>query len=142
MYTNSGTFSFLWPTIYDFDSAVAAARIGSTGAGIVALITAGLSSYQLLQLGTASSDLIYGYVGAALYALLGIGIWRLWRWAAVCALLMYWADRLLMIIATRPSAIGLAILALFTLIFISGVRGTFAAAKERSEDSGAAPHDA
>jgi hypothetical protein len=123
MADNSGPFKILWPEIDDATSAKAAANLGAFGAGLFALITAGVVTYRALQAPSASPALA-GYIEAAIYALLAFGIWRLWRAAAVIAFILFLAEQVVAGIHAH-AMVGFVMPSLLTLFLISGVRGTF-----------------
>ena len=64
-----------------------------------------------------------GYIDAAIFALLALGIWRMWRSAAVIALCLFALEQILAGLRAH-AMVGLIVPIILTLFLISGVRGT------------------
>jgi hypothetical protein len=125
----------LWPTVGDEQAAVLAARQGFHAAVYCSIVTAifavlGGFGFQIMDFN------LWNLTDAALMALLAFGIHRMSRTAALTALLYYVACRIdLWIEYGFQSPI---IAALFILMFLSAVRGTFAHHRFKAETRGAA----
>jgi hypothetical protein len=112
----------LWPEIIDEDSARKAAQYGfiaSAWLSLVTLVCALLDRLGILSTGISPSSLL---IDAALFALIGYGILRMSRFAALSGLLIYVTEAILDYFHGGrihwPAA-------LFVLLFVNGVRGTF-----------------
>jgi hypothetical protein len=124
MADNSSPFRLLWPDIDSAASAKAASRLGVFAAVACCLLAAGAATYALLSpQSAADSASASAYIDAGIFALLAVGIWRMWRAAAIIALLLFLVEQLLAALRTH-SLIGFVVPILLTLFFISGVRGT------------------
>jgi hypothetical protein len=112
----------LWPEVIDDDSARKAARYGfiaSAWLSLVTLVCALLDRLGILGTGISPTSLV---IDAALFALIGYGILRMSRFAALSGLLIYVTETIL------DYSHGGRIhwpAALFILCFVNGVRGTF-----------------
>ncbi len=123
----------IWPKIVDAESAWVCAQFGYRAALIVAAIIAALSFLALLGYpawGFKAADLIT----AATFGVVGYGIHRLSRAAAVISLILFplWAIKTYAVLIEEGHDIGfLGVLAaiFFLLYFIHGLRGTFASYK-------------
>jgi hypothetical protein len=95
---------------------------------IAALIVSGVTTLMILFASGALGIDAWGFVDVVLMLIFAFGIRRLWRWAAVAALLLFALGRLLMV-ADHPESLSpgsiLVTLALVNM-FVNGVRGTFA----------------
>ena len=117
---------WLWPEIIDLESARAAARDARNAAIFVAVATVvfvllSIMGTEFLQpLGLDA----WGFVDAAIFLVVAWGIHRMSRTAAVAGLIIYIAERLLIMLEAGSRGIILTII--LTLLFIHGVRGTFA----------------
>jgi hypothetical protein len=108
-----------WPDVDSVAGADEAITLGYTAAFAVAIVTAVLS--LIPGLGSAA-----GLVDAAIYGLLGLGIQRKWRTAAVAAFLLFVAG----VVFSVASGQGVGILAAFVFVgLVNGVRGTMVRAK-------------
>ncbi len=108
----------VWPTITDLESAKGAARQGFWAAIIAAVVTAVV--VVLVQAGFQVFDVsIEALVDAALFAIVAWGIHKMSRTAAVGGLVLnIWSWSI-----QGPG--GLVWAAIFTLMYINGIRGTF-----------------
>jgi hypothetical protein len=132
--------NIFWPRVDTEDFARAACRNGGGMALIVAVIT-GLFS----GLGAAGVEFavnlgmdVWGFADAALFALCGWGMFRCSRAAAVAALLVFVAARIMLL---RSGVSAGSILAIFVILtFVGAVRGTFAMHRLRQEAAGPGTH--
>jgi len=103
-----------WPDVRDVEGASEAIKLGSWACFIVAALTAVMAVFGLLGASV---------VDAVVFALLGVGLLRKWRTAAVVGFALF--TRNIVISVGRGQAMGaLAIILIFC--FASAVRGTFA----------------
>lgn len=111
----------LWPEIVDGGSAAKAAQYGfvaSAWLSFVTLVYALLDRLGILRSGLSPASLV---VDAALFALIGYGILRMSRFAAVSGLLIYVTETMLEY--SREGKVHWPA-ALFILLLVNGVRGT------------------
>ena len=113
--------SIFWPVIVDEGTARKAARHGAAICGFSAAVTLLIA---FAGFGFAENEFEkYGLiVSSIIYAALGLGILRMWRAAAIMALLLFVGDTIVGIINSGVKQLGGMVLLLF---FISGIRGTF-----------------
>jgi len=124
MADNSSPFRLLWPEIDDTESAKAASRLGVFGAALFSLGVAGLVTYGLLRTHAAVSwASSAAYLDTVIFAVLAFGIFKLWRSAAIAALVLFVAEQALAAIQAH-GMVGFVMPILLTLFMISGVRGT------------------
>ena len=115
-----------WPEITDAESARSAAKLARGAAlfcaGITLVVTIlAIMGVELVQkLGVSAWSLL----DVALFLAVAWGIHRMSRTAAVFGLILYALERLFMMLESGPK--GIIMTVIFTLAFISGVRGTFA----------------
>jgi hypothetical protein len=110
-------WKFLWPDVSYLAGAEDGIKLGYWGAFLVAGLTTVVS---LLQVMGAN---LWSLLDAGVFALVGLGIWRKWRSAAVVGLILFTGN--LIISLTR--GLGLSILAIFVFFgLVAAVRGTFA----------------
>ncbi len=116
--------NWIWPGIQNLDDAKGAAGNGVGVAFFVALVTGIVTYLQTSgrmnlfpQIGPSA------YIDAGLFLVIGVGILRMSRIAALAGLLLYIAEQYFMI--KSGGRFGVAMI-FFTLAFISSVRGTFA----------------
>jgi hypothetical protein len=122
MADNSSLFRLLWPEIDDADTAKAASRLGVFGALLYSVASAAMVTYHLLHIQTPVSwATAIAYLDAAIFAVLALGIFRLWRSAAIVAVVLLAAEQLLGAIRVHATGILSIVLVLF---MISGARGT------------------
>ena len=107
-----------WPSVDTAEGAALAAKQGFWAVLICTVVTAAFALLSIMGFDPSA------LVDAALFAIIAWGLWNKSRFAAVSGLLLYVIERLYM-----WSTVGIqnpVIPVLFTLFFISGVRGTFA----------------
>ncbi len=120
---------FLWPDVSDLAGAEEGIRLGYFGAFLGAIVTIALGVFGMLieaDAGSRHNPLIVGVaslIDAAVLALLGLGVLRKWRSAAVVGLAVF-STSLVMTVARGafPGVVGVFIL----FAFVGAVRGTFA----------------
>lgn len=120
---NRQTGFSLWPAVGDEDAAVSAARQGFHAAVYCSIVTAIFAVLGGFGFHVMGFDL-WCLTDAGLMAGLAFGIRRMSRVAAVIALLYYVACRIDLWVEYRFQSPIIA--ALFILMFLSAVRGTFA----------------
>lgn len=109
-----------WPDLDTLVGADDAIRLGYWAAFGVAILTTAVSLLGLLGASRAS------LVDAVMFAILGLGIWRKWRSAAVLAFLLFFANAALSL--WRGGGVGVLTIFIFAGL-LNAVRGTFAHAK-------------
>ena len=108
------------------EAAAKATRIAALAAGASALLT-----LVMIGLATRQGGPFAGYLDAwslldvALLAGLGVGVYRKSRVSAVLLLVYYLVSQVTMRIQLNNTS-GLAVAALFVLLYVQGVRGAFA----------------
>jgi hypothetical protein len=108
---------FLWPDVSDLAGAEEGIKLGYWGAFFVAGSTTILSVLGALGLGLAS------LFDAAVFGLIGVGLLRKWRSAALVGLILFSVN----FVMTVAKGAAPSIVAVFILLgFIGAVRGTFA----------------
>jgi hypothetical protein len=114
----------LWPKISDAESARRAAMRGCWAAVISAVVTALVVAAGLYGLETVQGVDAYALVDVALLVLLAWGIRKMFRTAAVIALVYFVGSKVLLYSA---NGVGNPIVFIvFCLLYINGVRGTYA----------------
>jgi hypothetical protein len=113
-----------WPEVNDLPGAEEAIRLCYWFAFVAAGLTAAMGLLVFLFGGGDPS----GLVGAVIVALIGVGVRRGWRSAALAGLLFLTVG---LVVVLRRGGMPGVIDVLTFVAFISGVRGTFAAAKLR-----------
>ena len=114
-------WKFLWPDVSDIAGAEDGIKLGYWGAFAVSGLTAALTLVGALGLrfGVGLGSLI----DAAVFALIGLGLLRRWRSAAVVGMILFSLNIMMTVAKGRLPGI-VAIFVFFG--FISAVRGTFA----------------
>lgn len=117
--------NWIWPTITDAASAKNAAMEGVWAAGWVSLVTA-IGATANIVFGTSFLGLsARAYADVSIFALIGFGIYRMSRLCAVIGLLAYIAE----VVYTGKTQSGWHfnwMIILFSLMYVNGIRGTFA----------------
>jgi hypothetical protein len=120
--------NWIWPKISDEASAKTAVNEAVGAALITTLLTAGLATASVVAGHSIAGFDAWNYVDVLLMGVIGFGLWKSSRVAAVTGLL-YW---LLSAGVKLADGQRFGIVTLFILLgFIHGVRGTFALAKYR-----------
>jgi hypothetical protein len=124
-------FKWIWPAIIDTASAEYVAKHGFWAA----LYCAG-STIVLVTLNTFGAQLgnfdMNALADAFLFAIIGFGIWKMSRTASVAGLALYIIER-----SYAWATSGLknpVVAAIFTLLFIHSVRGTFSYHKFKKQN--------
>jgi hypothetical protein len=114
--------SAFWPRVDTRDSASDACRNAAVAAFVVAVFTVFTLLFRVLM--STGLDL-WGLFDAGLFALLGWGLLRCSRVAAVATLLLYLAERVLVV---AQAGVGATIIVALLIIvaLVGGVRGAFA----------------
>jgi hypothetical protein len=118
---NKKATNWFWPAVDTIGAAQDAAKLGAYTAAIVAGITA---LFAILSLFGVEITSIWALVDAGLFALIAFGIYKMSRVAAVAGLLLYLWGQLSQLLDSGRTNWFLVFL--FTLMFIGGIRGTFA----------------
>lgn len=123
---------WIWPAIFDATSAENAAKQGFWAAlyCCVATIILVVLASSGVQLGGFN---LYALTDAFLFAVIGFGIWKKSRTAAIAGLLLYVIERIDAWMTSGPKSPVMALI--ITLFFIHSVRGTFALHKFKKEQT-------
>jgi hypothetical protein len=116
--------NWLWPQITDSESARSAARGGRTAAIICAAVTLVFTMIAIsrIKFSQGLGLTVLSLADVFLFGIVAWGIHRMSRTAAVLGLLLYGAERLMAGNATKAIYFTIVL----TLLFINGIRGTFA----------------
>ena len=120
--------NWLWPRLTDSATARKAAREGVFAAAWIALVTASIATSNVFFGTTFMQITSAAYVDALLFALIGFGIYKMSRVAAIAGLALYAYEAVYMN-ATRGTTPNIIMLLVLTLAFANGIRGTFAASR-------------
>lgn len=115
--------NWIWPSIFDKESARQVARQGIWAAVFVASITALFATISLTGTTIVQVD-AWAYIDAVFFALIAFGIYKMSRIASILGLLLYLFERAYMWSTIGPKGLGMA--AIIILAFVNSVRGTFA----------------
>ncbi len=108
-----------WPEMTTSQAAHAAAM---QGVWVSVFICAVTSLAVMAGLGDLNA---YAFIDVALFAAIGLGIWKHSRTAAVAGLALYLLERIVQMTAGAPAG-TLVISVIFLLCYANAVRGTFA----------------
>jgi hypothetical protein len=121
-----------WPTISDLPDAVVASNKGVWAAGIVAGITFIITTLSLfLRQGVAGID-AWSYIDAIVFGLIAWGISRRSRICAVSGLVLFAIEKVIQLAKYGLGILGLAVAGFFIVLFVVGIKGTFAFHRLRS----------
>jgi len=139
--TSKGNNIF-WPRITDLASASAASDLGFWAAVAVAAITAVFATIALV----ANTDILainaWAYIDAVLFGLIAWRIKRRSRVFAVAGLCLFIVEKIVQFSQPEVASSGAVMAVLFLLLFVGGVRGTFAFHRfSREEVQAAVPQD-
>lgn len=133
--------NYYWPEIYDYESAKKAVNLGA-GAGFfcagATLLVIFLNSLGIFEKKILDID-SYAFLDVIVIASLAYGTKQFSRFAAVSSLIVYWAERIYAM-STGETLGGPFMVAMMTVMFISGIRGAFAFHQFKNEPP-AAPTD-
>ncbi len=119
--------AWIWPETSDDDSAKEAAKQGVWACSFIAIVTGGMAFFQAMGFDSAA------FVDAFLFAIIGFGIFKLSRTAAVAGLVLYLIERIYMWATFGSKNIAMAIL--LSLMFVNSIRGTFSSHKIKRESN-------
>jgi len=131
--------NWFWPPVDTKEGAKAAAKQGVWAAVFVAVITAAVATIAMSSGKAVMGVDAWAYADAVLFAALGFGIYKMSRFAAVAALVLYVAERIYMMASSSGAGRGFVLTIIFTLFFLNAVRGTFAFKKLSAEASAPQP---
>lgn len=117
-----------WPEVDDLSGANEAIQLSYW----FAFLAAGLGAVGAVVAALSGSDVVPGLVGAAILALIGAGLRRRWRAAAVAGALALGAG---IVASVANGALPGVIETLTFVALLSGVRGTVAHAKLSKSDA-------
>ncbi len=115
-----------WPDVSSVEGAKSAAQAGAGWCFFVAGVTAVVASISVFTKAPVLGIDAWAYLDAAVFGFAGWRIWKLSRTWSVIALLLFVAERALVLMdgSFRPGAILLGII--ISIALIGSVRGTFA----------------
>lgn len=117
----------LWPDVNNLDAARKACRSAAVCAFLVAGVTAIVAVIALSGTSVIPGIDAWALVDAAIFALLGFFLLRCSRIAAVITLVLFFIERIGMMVASDGfSPAGFPITLILLVFFIAGVRGAFA----------------
>jgi hypothetical protein len=116
--------NWIWPKITDAASAKNAAMEGVAAAGWVTFVTAAAATANVFFGATYLGLSGLAYVDAAIFALIGFGVYRMSRLCAVIGLAMYIFEQIYMQM-TRSGSHFSWMFILLSLAFLNSIRGTF-----------------
>ena len=126
---------FYWPAISNLEESLQALNLAVGAALFVAVVNAVVATISLVQHTAILGITPAGYIDASLFAIVGWGIHRRSRVAAVAGLSLFVAEKIYQF-ATLPKAlVGIAMAVILLAFFVSGVRGTFAYHRFTSADA-------
>lgn len=128
-----------WPVISSKEKAIRCARFGFWAAMISTVVT--LLFVLLSVSGTATIGGIdaYALFDVTLMFIFAIGIWFYSRLASILALSLYWLDQLVLMTAeTSPNPV---MVIFFSLMYMNGIRGTFAYHRFKAKEQATARKD-
>ena len=116
-----------WPKIYDVQSARKAAKQGMGACFFVAGVTALVAFYSRMGFQLFPDINASAFLDAGVFAILGIGIYRMSRVAAVAALVLYLIEQV-WVMSKVHTIIGFPfpMILIMVVCFAAGIRGTFA----------------
>ena len=128
-------WNFFWPEISDLASAALAARQGAYVALVIAIATGLFAALASVQYSPTPKEVLdsWAFVDAGIFFFIAVGIFVNSRVAAVFGLLLYIAERIFLMLSVGPK--GLLVTVLFTLAFVSSIRGTVAVHRYREFDA-------
>lgn len=121
-----------WPTIVDLPSAIAASNKGVWAAGTVAALTAVVASVSLWRSDSIAGVDAWGFIDAFLFGAIGIGIYWRSRICAVAGLVLFIIEKIFQLAAIGLGILGMGVAGFLIVLFLIGVKGTFAVHKLRS----------
>ena len=115
---NNKSINWIWPKIADLETAKRAARLGFWVAILGAVITTVFAVFKILD------SNLWNLIDAAIFALIAWGIHKMSRFAAMAGLTFYLIEKIDILLTFELQQLPL--IAIFTLLYIHSVRGTFA----------------
>jgi len=115
-----------WPTIVDLPTAIMASNQGVWAAIIVAVVTAFIASIALFTSSSIGEFDAFSYFDAIMFGIIAIGIRLRFRGFAVAGLVLFIIEKIFQFAQGSFSILGLFIAAFIFIMFVTGIRGTFA----------------
>lgn len=115
-----------WPTIVDLPGAIAASNKGVWAAGIVAVLTFMVATVSLFLDQDAIGINPWSYVDAVVFGLIAWGIHRRSRICAVAGLVLFAVEKIIQLATFGLGILGMGVAGFFLVLFVIGVKGTFA----------------
>lgn len=126
MAENSKGSTIFWPKITDISSAESASDLGYWAAVVVAAMTTIFATIALVTRTEIATVDAWAYVDAALFGLIAWRIKRRSRAFAVIGLCLFILEKVFQFAQPNMPSSGAIMAVLFLLLFVGGVRGTFA----------------
>jgi hypothetical protein len=120
--TEKKAANFYWPNVLTTEGARTAAKGGVTAACFVVAITSALALYGIFEEPILNVT-PWSFIDAFLFAVVAFGIWKMSRVAAFAGLVLYLIEQAIAWATIGPKAPVVA--ALFILLFVNALRGTF-----------------
>ncbi len=120
-----------WPTIVDLPSAIAASNKGVWAAGCVAVLTGLIALASILLPEKLAGLTLWSMLDAVVFGGIAIGIYRRSRICAVAALVLFILEKILQLAESGLGILGIGIAGFFIVLFLIGIKGTFAFHKLR-----------
>lgn len=126
MKTDTKSSNVFWSKVVDLPSAIAASDQGFWAAIAVAAITTVFATIALVTKTDIATINAWAYLDAILFGLIAWRIRRRSRAFAVAGLCLFVIEKAVQFAQPEVASSGAVMAVLFLLLFISGVRGTFA----------------
>lgn len=119
-----GAMAALWPDVSTEKGAREAAKVGAGVSAFIGVSTAAVALFSTYVSPVLGLDL-WSLVDAVLFGAIAFGIWKMSRVAAICGLALYLLEQWQLLTTSDVGPNG-ALIALFALFFVTGIRGTIA----------------
>lgn len=120
------TGKWYWPATSDLPSAIAASNNGVWAAGTVSALTTVISAASLVLSEDVAGIGAWGFIDALVFGGIAFGIYRRSRFCAVAGLALFLIEKILQLAAFGLGILGLGVAGFFVVLFLIGIKGTFA----------------
>lgn len=110
----------------DLSEAINASNKGVWSAAIVAELTFALATISVLVSADLRGFSAWSYVDAVIFGLIAWGIYRRSRICSILGLLLFIVEKILQLAESGLGMIGMGIAGFFVVLFVIGIKGTFA----------------